>query len=75
MHLDWYDRRILTFVLDHEARSLLPEKECQGWFGMRASGVMRRFEPVVDAYAPYQTALDESDLNLLNLAARRRAGA
>ena len=76
MHLDCYDRRILKFVLDQsEARSLLPEKDCQGWFGMRGSGVLRRFDAVIDAYTPYQTALDESDLNLLNLASRRRSGA
>ena len=73
MHLDCYDRRILTFVLDRAPRSRRPAMECQGWFGMRPSGVLRRFDAVIDAYTPYQIALDEPDLELLSLAARHRS--
>lgn len=73
MHLDWYDRGILTFVLDWASRSAPPNNEAFRRFGIDASRVMRRFDAVVDVFTSREFALEESDSNLVRRAARHRA--
>jgi hypothetical protein len=70
MHLDCYDRRILAFVLNQAPIGQLPEQECRSWFGISPRAVRRRFDAVVDVYLSHHVPLDESDLELLNRAAR-----
>jgi hypothetical protein len=72
IHLDCYDRRILTFVLDRASSEPLAEKDCRNWFGISPRAVMRRFDAVVDVYVSHQIPLEASDLGLLNQAARYR---
>lgn len=48
MHLDWYDREILTFVLDRAAHPGVPDEESFSRFGIASHRVMRRFDAVID---------------------------
>ena len=73
IHLDWYDRRILAFVLNWPSAEELPEGECRNWFGISPRAVMRRFDAVVDVYVSHHVPLDESDLDLISRASRYRA--
>lgn len=34
MHLDWYDREILTFVMDQPADRPLSDADCRSRFGI-----------------------------------------
>ncbi|WP_396897925.1 hypothetical protein [Mycolicibacterium sp.] len=69
MRLDWYDREILTFVLDRTPRSEPPNEESFSRFGIAPHRVMRRFDAVVDVFTTHEFALEESDLNLVQRAA------
>jgi hypothetical protein len=69
MHLDWYDRKILTFVLDFAPKSEPPNDESLAGFGINAGRVMRRFDAVVDVFTSRQVPLEEADLNLVRRAA------
>ena len=72
MHLDWYDREILTFVLDRTPRSVPANDASFARFGIDAHRLMRRFDAVVDVFTTHQVPLDASDLNLVERAARYR---
>lgn len=73
MHLDWYDRSILTYVLDSglpvpTARS--DDRPTQ--FGITADRVAARFDAVLEVYASRHPLLDQPDLELVRRAARYR---
>jgi|RhiMetStandDraft_4_1073278.scaffolds.fasta_scaffold711840_1 hypothetical protein len=67
LHLDWYDRRILSFVLDWAPQPEPPNDESLVNFGINSRRVMRRFDAVVDVFDTI--ALEEADQNLLRRAA------
>lgn len=70
MRLDWYDREILTFVLDRTSRPGPPHEESFSRFGIAPHRVMRRFDAVVDVFTRHQFALEEADLSLVQRAAQ-----
>ncbi|MCG7593341.1 hypothetical protein ACXYX3_22335 [Mycobacterium sp. C3-094] len=72
MILDWYDRRILAFVVSQPSDRPLPEQECRSWFGISPGAVMRRFGAVVDVYSSAHPPLTRDDQDLLDRAAARR---
>jgi hypothetical protein len=72
--LDWYDRRILAFVLDLPSDQPLPEKDCRSWFGITPDAVMRRFGAVVGVYLSAHPPLAQADQDLLDRAATRGSG-
>lgn len=69
MRLDWYDREILTFVLDRTCTAEPRNDESLSRFGIAANRVMRRFDAVVDVFTNLQIPLEESDFNLVQRAA------
>jgi len=73
MHLDWYDRGILNFVLDCAPQADPSDDASYARFGIDAHRVMRRFASVVDVYTTHQFPLEESDLNLVRQAAHYRS--
>ena len=66
MHLDWYDRQILTFVLGWAPNSEPSDEEAFLQFGIDARRVMRRFDAVVDVFTSSQVPLEDPDLNLVS---------
>jgi hypothetical protein len=72
MHLDWYDRRIVSFVLDSDLLSRPDESTCVQ-FGMDARRIMKRFDAVLDVSASQQLPLDAADMDLVNRARQYRA--
>jgi hypothetical protein len=72
MHLDWYDRRIVSFVLDSDLLSL-PNESAQVQFGMDARRIMKRFNAVLDVSVSQQLPLDAADMDLVNRAMQYRA--
>ena len=75
MHLDWYDRKILTFMLEWAPQSEPPREQSYAHFGIDARRVMRRFNAVIEAFSSNEMPLAEADLHLLRRAAQFRAGA
>ena len=75
MHLDWYDRGILNFVLDWAPRPAPPDDAAVARFGIGAPRVMRRFDAVVDLYASTGIPLEASDRDLVCQAMRYRSSA
>jgi hypothetical protein len=73
MHLDWYDRQILTFVLGWAPNSEPSDEEAFLQFGIDARRVMRRFDAIVDVFTSSQVPLEEPDLNLVRRAAGFRS--
>jgi hypothetical protein len=73
MHLNWYDQRLLAFVLDWAPRSEPPNHESRGWFGVDTRRVMRRFDAVVDVCTTHPIPLEEPDLSLVRRAVDFRA--
>ncbi|WP_458319621.1 hypothetical protein [Mycolicibacterium brisbanense] len=72
MHLDWYDRRIVSFVLDSDLLSQ-PNESTPVQFGMDARRIMKRFDAVLDVSASQQLPLDAADMDLVNRARQYRA--
>jgi hypothetical protein len=72
MHLDWYDRRIVSFVLDSDLLSR-PNESTRVQFGMDARRIMKRFDAVLDVSVSQQLPLDAADLDLVNRAMQYRA--
>ena len=54
MHLDWYDRGVLTFVLGCSSGAEPSDDASLAQFGITAPRVMRRFDAVLDAARPGQ---------------------
>lgn len=77
MHLDWYDREILAFVIAEPADRPLSDVGCRSRFGITPGAVMRRFDAVVDVYRCAHLPLAPADQDLLDRAAalRRRPAA
>ena len=76
MHMDWYDRSILSFVLESGLLSApLRKDDTPLQFGISARRITQRFDAVIDVYASRQQALDQPDLDLVRRAARYRATA
>ncbi len=76
MHMDWYDRSILSFVLESALLSTpAREDDTPVQFGLSARRITRRFDAVIDLYGSRRLPLDEPDLDLLRRAARYRATA
>jgi hypothetical protein len=74
MHMDWYDRSILNFVLESALLSAPTRKDDTPLeFGLSARRIAQRFDAVVDVYASRELPLEEPDLDLLRRAARYRA--
>jgi hypothetical protein len=72
MHLDWYDRRIVSFVLDSDLLSR-QDKETRVQFGMDTRRIMKRFDAVLDVSVAQQLPLDAADMDLVNRAMQYRA--
>jgi len=74
LRLDWYDRRILEYVLRWAPYSGPPADEAFVQFGLNPDELGRRFCAVVDAFARELESLERSDRELLDRAARFRYG-
>ncbi|MUL77276.1 hypothetical protein [Mycolicibacterium sp. CBMA 226] len=72
MHLDWYDRDILTFVLGCAPGAEPPNDASLAHFGISTARVMRRFDAVLDAVRSHQFPLDDADLTLVHQVADHR---
>lgn len=72
MHLDWYDREILTFVTAQPPGRPLSDAECRSRFGITPGAVRRRFDAVVDAYRCAHLPLVPAEQDLLDRAATLR---
>lgn len=73
MRLDWYDRALLSFVLEAGLPSEPSlDRTAPIHFGMSAGRIAQRFDAVVDLYTAPPVPLDESDLELLRRASRYR---
>ncbi|MCX8562993.1 hypothetical protein OS122_19035 [Mycolicibacterium mucogenicum] len=72
MHLDWYDRGILTFVLGCAPDAEPPNDASLARFGITTPRVMRRFDAVLDAVRSHQFPLDDADLTLVHQAVDHR---
>jgi hypothetical protein len=73
MHLDWYDRRIVSFVLDSDLLSRQDKESTRVQFGMDARRIMKRFDAVLDVSVSQQLPLDAADMDLVNRAMQYRA--
>jgi hypothetical protein len=65
MRLDWYDRRILEFVVECGPRSQPTDEQTFACFGISAQRVMRRLDAVIDLDDTPGTILGEPDRDLL----------
>lgn len=72
MHLDWYDRGILTFVLGWAPQPEPPNDASLARFGITTPRVMRRFDAVIDVFASHQIQLEPADQTLVHQAADYR---
>ncbi|WP_157625867.1 hypothetical protein [Mycobacterium sp. 155] len=73
MHLDWYDRCIVSFVLDSDLLSQPNRENTRAQFGMDASRIMKRFDAVLDVSVSQHLPLDAADMDLVNRAMQYRA--
>ena len=73
MHLDWYDRGILTFVLGCASGTEPSDDASLAHFGITTPRVMRRFDAVLDAVRSHEFPLDDADLMLVHQAADYRS--
>jgi hypothetical protein len=74
MRIDWYDRGILSFVLESELLSG-PQRDATTpvKFGIDAARITKRFNAVVDLYdSRLLDSLEEPDLELMRRATRYR---
>jgi hypothetical protein len=75
MRLDWYDRRILEFVVECGPRAQPTDEQTLACFGISAQRVMRRLDAVIDVVGSHQLGLGENDEELVRRAAVTRAHA
>jgi len=68
MRLDWYDRRILEFVVECGPCSQPTDEQTLACFGISAQRVLRRLEAVIDLADAPGTTLGEPDRDLLKRA-------
>ena len=74
MRLDWYDRRILEFVVECGPRSQPTDEQTRACFGISAQRVMRRLDAVIDVVDSHQLRLGETDQELVRRAVSIRGG-
>jgi len=72
MRLDWYDRRILDYVLTCPSDTGPSNGEAMTRFGIDSNRLLRRFDAVVEAYTSNHLPLDEPDLRLVQRSASFR---
>ena len=72
MHLDWYDRSILHFVLESALLSRPQDGTSPVQFGLDARRIARRFDVILDAYGSRHLPLVDADQELIYRAARYR---
>ena len=72
MHLDWYDRSILSFVLESALLSKPHNGTSPVQFGLDARRIARRFDVILDAYGSRHLPLDDADQELVCQAVRYR---
>ncbi|CAN5362840.1 hypothetical protein BH09ACT8_BH09ACT8_04470 [soil metagenome] len=72
VHMDWYDRSIVLFVLDTGLLTRPSNSATVVEFGMDARRIAQRFDAVLRAYASNQFILDDADLELVRRAVRYR---
>jgi hypothetical protein len=72
MQIDWYDRSIVSYVLDSKAVPDSGTDSRSTHFGIGTHRLMQRFDAILDVYAAQQLPLDEPDLDLLRRARRYR---
>jgi hypothetical protein len=70
--MDWFERRIVQYVLMWAPYGLLPEDDVFPTFGMTGPELMARFAGIVSAATPPDRDLDDSDRALLDRAALPR---
>jgi hypothetical protein len=75
MRLDWYDRRILEFVVECGPRAQPTDEQTLACFGISAQRVMRRLDAVIDVVDSHQLRLGENDRELVTRAMTIRAEA
>jgi hypothetical protein len=75
MHMDWYDRSILSFVLDTSLLSRPTGGTAVVNFGMDAGRIGHRFDAILDVYGSHQIPLEDTDLELLARAVNYRVSA
>jgi hypothetical protein len=75
MRLDWYDRRILEFVVECGPRAQPTDEQTLACFGISAQRVMRRLDAVIDVVDSHQLRLGENDRELVTRAITVRAEA
>ncbi len=68
MHLYWYDRGILAFVLGCASGSGPSDDASLAQFGITTPRVMRRFDAILDTVRSHQIPLDDADLTLVRQA-------
>lgn len=68
VRLDWYDRRVLNFVLEWEPGSVPSDDATHVHFGIDSTRLMRRFDAILDAYARKALAASDDDEILLRRA-------
>jgi hypothetical protein len=68
MRLDWYDRRILEFVVECGPRAQPTDEQTFACFGISAQRVMRRLDAVIGLDDVPGMPLGESDRDLLKRA-------
>jgi hypothetical protein len=73
MRLDWYDRRILEFVVECGPRAQPTDEQTLPCFGISAQRVMRRLDAVIDVVGSQQLPLGENDRELVTRAMTIRA--
>jgi len=72
MHLDWYDRSILSFVLESALLSKPHNGTSPVQFGLDSRRIARRFDVILDAYGSRYLPLDDADQDLVCRAVRYR---
>jgi len=75
MRLDWYDRRILEFVVECGPRAQPTDEQTLACFGISAQRVMRRLDAVIEVVDSHQLRLGEKDRELVTRAMTIRAEA
>ncbi|MDT5069363.1 MAG: hypothetical protein QOK02_5518 [Mycobacterium sp.] len=73
MRLDWYDRRILEFVVDCGPGRQPTDEQTLACFGISAQRVMRRLDAVIDVVDNHELRLGETDRELVRCAVLVRA--
>ena len=65
MRLDWYDRRIVEFVIECGPHPRPTDAQTHACFGISAQRVMRRLDAVINLVDNPGLALGETDRDLL----------